>query len=207
MALDGGFYIFGEVGIHDRCRVLGQERNALGDGAARRSGRMDHATGNLPLSMTTSAPARTRARTSRSCWRLPLPRCGSHGQPWRDYTALVDTPPTEARGSIARRKTPGPAKLRITLSLQRTARMLSGRFRHFRHSLKDFLESSSLEGQQTPRVWFLYGYLLLRLGEKINTRRAVRSSKSNRLEPNLESTWRPESLIPSPSRLATVGFL
>jgi len=42
MALDSGFYILGEVSIHDRSRVLGQERNALRDGAARRDRRMDH---------------------------------------------------------------------------------------------------------------------------------------------------------------------
>src|SRR5215469_9402360 len=42
VALDGGFYILGEVRIHDRCRVLWQKRDALGDGAARRDRRMDH---------------------------------------------------------------------------------------------------------------------------------------------------------------------
>ena len=42
MALDSCFYILGEVSIHDRCRVLGQECNALGDSAARRGRRMDY---------------------------------------------------------------------------------------------------------------------------------------------------------------------
>jgi hypothetical protein len=42
MALHGRFHILGEVGIHDRGRVLRQERDALGDGAARRGWRMDH---------------------------------------------------------------------------------------------------------------------------------------------------------------------
>jgi hypothetical protein len=42
MALNRRLYIFGEVGIHHRGRVLGQERDALGNGAARRGGRMDN---------------------------------------------------------------------------------------------------------------------------------------------------------------------
>ena len=42
MALDSGFYIPGEVSIHDRSRVLRQKRDALGDGAARRRRCMDY---------------------------------------------------------------------------------------------------------------------------------------------------------------------
>ena len=42
MALDSCLYILGEVSIHDRCRVLGQECDAFGDGPAGRGGRMDH---------------------------------------------------------------------------------------------------------------------------------------------------------------------
>jgi len=42
MALDSCVYILGEVGIHACRRVLGQERDTLGDGTARRGRRMDH---------------------------------------------------------------------------------------------------------------------------------------------------------------------
>src|ERR1700685_3962184 len=42
MALDGCFHVLGEVGIHDRRRVLGKERDALGDGPARRGWRIEH---------------------------------------------------------------------------------------------------------------------------------------------------------------------
>ena len=42
MALHSRFHVLGEVGIHDRRRVLGQERDALGVGAARWGWRMDH---------------------------------------------------------------------------------------------------------------------------------------------------------------------
>jgi hypothetical protein len=42
MALDGCFHVLGEVGIHNRRRVLGKERDALGDGPARRGWRIEH---------------------------------------------------------------------------------------------------------------------------------------------------------------------
>jgi hypothetical protein len=52
------------------------------------AGASNTATGNLRLSITTSAPARTRASTSAKLLAASLPRCGSHGQPWRDYTVI-----------------------------------------------------------------------------------------------------------------------
>jgi hypothetical protein len=39
--------------------------------------------GNPAPSVNSSQPP-----PPRSYWRLPLPRCGSHGQPWRDYTVI-----------------------------------------------------------------------------------------------------------------------
>jgi hypothetical protein len=65
MALDSCFYILGEVSIHDRCRVLGQKCNALGDSAARRGRRMDYRYRELAaLDHNLCTGARTRASTS-----------------------------------------------------------------------------------------------------------------------------------------------
>jgi hypothetical protein len=64
--------------------------NAMHSEMLRRGGAGEWITaiGSLPLSITTSAPARTRSSTSQSCWRLPFPRCGLHGRPWPDYTVI-----------------------------------------------------------------------------------------------------------------------
>jgi hypothetical protein len=47
MALDRRFYIFGEVSVHDRSRIFGEQRNALGNRSARRDWRMNHSYGKL----------------------------------------------------------------------------------------------------------------------------------------------------------------
>jgi hypothetical protein len=46
-SLDGRLCVLGEVSIHDRCRVLRQHRDALGDGTAWRNWRMDHRDSQL----------------------------------------------------------------------------------------------------------------------------------------------------------------
>lgn len=49
MALDRGFYIFGEVSVHDCGRVFGQQRDALGNRPARRRWSMDYSYRQLAV--------------------------------------------------------------------------------------------------------------------------------------------------------------
>ncbi len=49
MAIDCGSYIFRKIRVHYRCRVFGQERDAIGNGPVRWIGRMDYCNRRLAI--------------------------------------------------------------------------------------------------------------------------------------------------------------
>ena len=82
-------HIVGEVGI-DRCgRFRRQQRDALRDGSAWRDAA--HGSRRRVACRSRSRPPHPRGpgpAAQRSRWQPPLPRCGSHGQPWEDYSVI-----------------------------------------------------------------------------------------------------------------------